>query len=391
MKRIAVIGAGIAGISAAYYLSKSGHRVTIFEQERYLAMRASRANGGQISVSNSEVWNTWGNVRRAVGWLGNPDAPLLVRLGFETSRYLWLSKFLWHTYQQKYQTNTEQTIDLGLQHRRLLDEIHQEHSLAYDYSKSGIMHVYKDEKYFEQAKNAQKLYENNGCQWQILSPKEASKLDNSLNQIPGFIGAAWTADDAVGDMHKFCNELTTAMIEKYHVTLVKNNPIDHLNELSDFDDVVIAAGVDSNRFAQQLGDKLDIYPVKGYSITIDLDKRSQFFCPRVSLLDDQAKIVTSTLGNRLRVAGTAELNGYNRDHRMDRIQPLLSWVERNLPGVNTKNYTTWACLRPMAPDMMPIVKPSKRSGFWYHTGHGHLGWTLSLATADKLAEQINNQ
>jgi D-amino-acid dehydrogenase len=153
----------------------------------------------------------------------------------------------------------------------------------------------------------------------------------------------------------------------------------------------VANGVHAQQIGQQLKDKLNIYPVKGYSITIDIDALSRPYCPTVSLLDDEAKIVTSTLGNQLRVAGTAELDGYNRDIRRERIEPLLNWVEKNFPGINTRNYTSWACLRPMTPDMMPIVRRSQNnSKVWYHCGHGHLGWTLSLATANELVKQIQD-
>jgi D-amino-acid dehydrogenase len=132
-----------------------------------------------------------------------------------------------------------------------------------------------------------------------------------------------------------------------------------------------------------------VYPVKGYSITINnVDPKH---LPKVSLLDDEAKIVTSSLGNRFRVAGTAELAGENYDIRRDRIEPLLSWVHTNFPNINTHDYTQWACLRPMTPNMMPIIKQSdKTKNVFYNTGHGHLGWTLGPATGKRLAELVMN-
>jgi D-amino-acid dehydrogenase len=156
-----------------------------------------------------------------------------------------------------------------------------------------------------------------------------------------------------------------------------------------YDAIVIAAGVGSEKLANIVGDSLGIYPVKGYSITINnVDPK---YLPKVSLLDDQAKIVTSTLGNRLRVAGTAELAGEDYDIRRDRIQPLLDWVHTNFPNINTHDYTQWACLRPMTSNMMPVVKQSKKNPkIFYHAGHGHLGWTLSPATAKQIVWLIKN-
>jgi D-amino-acid dehydrogenase len=156
---------------------------------------------------------------------------------------------------------------------------------------------------------------------------------------------------------------------------------------NEYDAVVVAAGVGSEQLANSIGDSLGIYPVKGYSITINnVDPK---YLPKVSLLDDQAKVVTSTLGNRFRVAGTAELTGENYDIRRDRIQPLLDWVHTNFPKINTHDYTQWACLRPMTPNMMPVIRRSKRiKNVFYHAGHGHLGWTLSPATAKQVVALI---
>ena len=157
-----------------------------------------------------------------------------------------------------------------------------------------------------------------------------------------------------------------------------------------FDGVVVCAGVASRKIAKGLGDRVNIYPVKGYSITVNLeDARSQDAAPTVSLLDDAAKIVTSRLGKtRFRVAGTAEFNGENRDIRADRIAPLVRWVNRHFPQVSTEHVTPWAGLRPMMPNMMPKVGRGRNARVFYNTGHGHLGWTLAGATAMMVAGQI---
>jgi D-amino-acid dehydrogenase len=155
-----------------------------------------------------------------------------------------------------------------------------------------------------------------------------------------------------------------------------------------FDSLVVCAGIGSRDFAAQLGDRVNVYPVKGYSITVNLpDDQSQQAAPTVSLLDDETKLVTSRLGiDRFRVAGTAEFNGANRDIRADRIRPLTEWVNQCFPGINTRQVVPWAGLRPMLPNMMPRVGAGKRANVFYNTGHGHLGWTLSAVTADMVAE-----
>lgn len=387
-KRVAVIGAGIAGITTAYYLAREGYSVTVYEQERYPAMRTSFANGGQVSVSNSEVWTTWANVRKGFKWMFKKDAPLLIRPRLDWAQWKWMAKFLYYTATGSYKKNTEATIAMGLQARELYKEIREDEGIYFDYSSSGILHFYRDEQYFEAAKQAKAIYNDNGVEWDILAARQVQSLDPALSHIDSVIGGAWTKSDFTGDIHKFCYEMERVLEGKYGVEFQYNWKTKTLKDISnDYDAVVVAAGVGSEKLANSVGDSLGIYPVKGYSITINnVDPK---YLPSVSLLDDQAKIVTASLGNRFRVAGTAELAGENYDIRRDRIQPLLDWVHENFPNINTHDYTSWACLRPMTPNMMPVVEQSKKNTrVFYHAGHGHLGWTLSPATAKKLVKII---
>ena len=285
--------------------------------------------------------------------------------------------------------NTKTTIKLGLEASNLYKEIGLEEGMTFDQSPSGILHFYKDPAYFESAKQAQSIYQNNGVAWDILGPMQTTALEKTLNGVKGIVGGAWTWHDWTGDIHKFCYQLANILEKKYGVTFHYNWKINHLEEVSYYDAVVVANGVGSEKLSNSVGDSLGIYPVKGYSITINnVDPK---YLPSVSLLDDQAKIVTASLGNRFRVAGTAELAGENYDIRRDRIQPLLDWVHKNFPNINTHDYTQWACLRPMTPNMLPVIKQSKKNNkVFYHAGHGHLGWTLSPATAKQVVELIKN-
>ena len=220
-----------------------------------------------------------------------------------------------------------------------------------------------------------------------------------------YYGGFFTESDSTGDIHKFTNGLADAIlrlgVKTYYGHSVTELSADgshawvtsHDGEQQTrdtFDGVVICAGVGSRALAAKLGDRVNIYPVKGYSITVELDDQaSQEAAPTVSLLDDATKIVTSRLGDdRFRVAGTAEFSGYNRDIRDDRIRPLTRWVEQCFPGVCTRRVVPWAGLRPMLPNMMPRVGPGRLPTVFYNTGHGHLGWTLSAITAEMLADAI---
>lgn len=385
--KVGIVGSGIAGITTAYYLAKAGCNVTVFDSEHYPAMRCSYSNGGQISVSNSEVWTTYSNVIKGIKWMFQKDAPLLIQPSLDLNKISWLVKFLYHTINNVYEKNTIKTIHMGLAARKLYEEIITEENLQFDQKYAGILHVYKDKKYFDMAKNAQQLYENNGVEWDILNTTQIKSLDSALNYMTDIIGGVYTKSDWTGDIHKFCYSLKEILENKYKVKFVFSEKIKTIKDLLFFDKIVICAGHNSVELARTIGDKLSIYPIKGYSVTIYNNNES--ILPKVSLLDDQAKIVTSTLGSRLRVAGTAELCGENYDITKTRIQPLMDWVHKNLPMVNTHDYMSYACLRPMTPNMLPITKQSDfNDKVFYNTGHGHLGWTIAPYTAKLIYDQI---
>ncbi len=224
-------------------------------------------------------------------------------------------------------------------------------------------------------------------------------------------GGYFTPSDATGDIHKFTRGLAEAcarrgVVFRYDTAVTDakagdrsvsltcrsgSNAVD--TNIVTSDAVVLCAGTASRRLGARLGDRLNVYPVKGYSITVHLEHpAARDAAPEVSLLDDAAKIVTSRLGDdRFRVAGTAEFSGFNRDIRVDRIAPLIAWTRLWFPAVPTDQVVAWAGLRPMMPDMMPRVGPGKRPGVFYNTGHGHLGWTLSAATAEIVADSVARQ
>jgi D-amino-acid dehydrogenase len=390
MTSVAVIGAGITGLTTAYYLAQAGCEVTVYDQERYPAQRTSYANGCQVSVSNSETWNTWANVVKGVKWLLKKDAPLLIRPSMDLDQIKWIFKFLYHTANNDYARNTVKTIKMGLVARDLYENIIFKEGIEFDRMRSGILHIYRDPEYMRSATLVQEMYKTNGCEWEILDNRQVCELEPTLYNCKSIIGGAWTESDWTGDIHKFCQKLSQVLVNKYGVKFQYSYTAD-IKELDTLhDDIVVCAGVHSEHLARSIGDSLGIYPVKGYSVTINIkDTASHRAMPRTSLLDDQAKIVSANLGTRFRVAGTAELTGENYDIRRDRIEPLLRWVHQNFPNIDASDYSSFACLRPMTPNMMPRVGRSQRkSNVYYNTGHGHLGWTLAPATAFDITQEV---
>jgi len=406
LSHIAVIGAGVTGVTTAYALLEKGYEVTVFDRHRYAAMETSYANGGQLSASNAEVWNNWSTVLKGISWLFRSDAPLSLNLKPSWHKYSWLAEFVGNI--PKYRTNTIATTRLAIEARRHLLAMAKKADINFDIEQRGILHIYHNAKDFDRATEANKLLEEGGLARRAVTGDEIRTIEPSLKGE--YFGGFFTPSDFTGDIHKFtrglmkfCRRQGAQFINEAEVSdiIASDHGVDidwsgsskHRDrscERAHFDAVVICAGVASRHLASKVGDRVNVYPVKGYSITVELDDaENQQAAPWVSLLDDKAKIVTSRLGaDRFRVAGTAEFNGTNRDIRFDRIQPLIEWTRKLFPEMNTSSIIPWSGLRPMLPDMMPRVGPGKNPRVYYNTGHGHLGWTLSAATAGIVAAQV---
>lgn len=397
MTAIAVIGAGVTGLTTAYELLDRGFEVTVFDRHRYAAMETSFANGGQLSASNAETWTQWGTILKGLKWMLSADAPLLVNPRPTLHKMRWMAEFLSNI--PNYRRNTVETVRLAIAARAVLFEMAAREGIEFDLERRGILHFYSHEKDLAHARMVDGLLAKGGLARRELSPSEIRAVEPALRG--DFVGGFLTESDSSGDIHKFTMGLARAAARRgadlrFGAEVEGVAAVDGgVRIVADgreeaFDGVVVSAGIRSRSIAQALGDRVNIYPVKGYSITIQLDDAaSRAAAPWISLLDDRAKIVASRFGeDRFRIAGTAEFNGANRDIRADRIRPLVEWCEKHFPGVSTEHATPWAGLRPMTPSMLPRVGRGGKAGVFYNTGHGHLGWTLSAATARLVANSV---
>jgi D-amino-acid dehydrogenase len=402
MTHVTVIGAGITGVTTAYALLDRGCEVTVIDRNRYAGMETSFANGGQLSACNAEVWNSFATMLKGMKWMFRKDAPLLLNPKPSWHKYSWLAEFAANI--GGYRRNTIETTRLAIAARQHLFDIAERENISFDLARRGILHVYRDQASFAAAGKVNALLREGGLDRLAVTPEEIRAIEPALHGE--YFGGFFTPSDSTGDIHKFTRGLADACVRRgakflndatvQNIRSVNNGiettwlPDGGKVEQLHADAVVVCAGTASRHFAAMLGDRVNIYPVKGYSITIPLaDARSCEGAAWVSLLDEKAKIVTSRLGlDRLRVAGTAEFNGNNRDIRADRIRPLVDWTRTMFPDVDTAGAIPWAGLRPMMPNMLPRLNPGRQPGVYYNTGHGHLGWTLSPITAQIVADQI---
>jgi D-amino-acid dehydrogenase len=412
--KVLVLGSGLLGVSSAYYLSQLGHEVTVVDRQACPAAETSFANGGQISVSHAEPWANPSAPLKVLQWLGKEDAPLLFRLRADMRQWLWGLQFMRECTPERTRHNIEQIVRLGTYSRAMLQELRGKTGLHYDQRTQGILHFYTSQKEFDGALKPAEQMRELGCERQVISADEAVKLEPALRHIrPQLAGATYTAEDESGDANRFARELVklceaagVKFLMSHTITALREagGQIDHV-EATDgegrfqrlrADSYVLAMGSLSPLYAAPLGINLPIYPAKGYSVTMPVKDASM--AHQVSLTDDEFKLVFSRLtpkdgdprGDRLRIAGTAELNGYDRDLNRVRCEAIVRRVEQLFPGAgDTSQASFWTGLRPATPSNVPLIGKSKISNLYLNTGHGTLGWTHACGSGKSIARIVS--
>ena len=411
--RIIVLGSGLLGVSSAYYLSQQGHDVTVVDRQSTPAAETSFANGGQISVSHAEPWANPGAPIKLLQWLGKEDAPLLFRLRADMRQWMWGLQFLRECTPARTRHNIQQIVRLGTYSRDTLQQLRRDTGIAYDQRTQGILHFYTSPKEFEAALAPTEQMRELGCERNIVSADEAVRLEPTLRHIrPQLAGATYTAEDESGDANRFARELVK-LCEANGVKFLMNHTITALRETGGqidhveatdsegrfqrlyADAYVMAMGSFSPLLMKPLGINLPIYPAKGYSVTLPVKDASM--AHQVSLTDDEFKLVFSRLTpvngegiDRLRIAGTAEFNGYDRDLNRIRCEAIVRRVEQLFPGAgDTTQASFWSGLRPATPSNVPLIGKSKLPNLYLNTGHGTLGWTHACGSGKSIARIVS--
>lgn len=410
--KIIVLGAGIIGTASAWFLHKSGHQVTVIDRQPGAAQETSFANGGQISVSHAQPWANPAAPLKILRWMGQPDAPMLYRFRPEWLQWKWALSFLSECTSSRMAANMQQIIALCEYSRQSLQAVRAETAIDYDSLTKGIVHFYTDQRELDASLAAASLMRDFGCPRVALSLDEVIQLEPALAHIrSNIVGADFTASDESGDVYKFTTGLAQRATEagvdfQFNTEITRlitesNRDGDRISgvevirpdgrhEVLHADAFVVALGSFSVALLQPLRINLLIYPGKGYSATYAI--RNPEAAPTVSLIDDGYKLVTSRLGNRLRVAGTCELNGYSRGLNDARCAALTRRTRELFPDAcDYEHPQYWAGLRPLTPSNVPYIGKTKFSNLFLNTGHGTLGWTMGCGSGQAIADIISGR
>lgn len=403
--RIVVLGAGLIGVASAWFLAEDGHEVIVVDRQPGPARETSFANGGQISTSHAEPWANPSTPLKVLQWLGREDSPLLWRLRADAAQWGWGLRFLRECTPDRTRANIRAILALALDSRARLKALRRELGLDYDCLERGILHYYTDAHEFEHAIPQAELMRQYGCDRVVKSGAECLAIEPALrDSVIPIVGGTWTVDDESGDAQRFTAALAEHSLARgvrfrydsdvagIETTGGRFTAIRFANgERLAADACVVALGSYSPLLLRPLGIRIPVYPAKGYSITIPLAPDAP--APCVSLTDDGAKVVYSRLGDRLRVAGTAEFTGYDTRINPARIEPLVRRVKTIFPKLEVRGDAVepWTGLRPSTPSNVPLVGPTRVANLYVNTGHGTLGWTLAVGSGRLLADRITGR
>ncbi|RJF97983.1 D-amino acid dehydrogenase [Noviherbaspirillum saxi] len=410
--KVIVLGSGIIGTASAWFLNKAGHEVTVIERQPGVAQETSFANGGQISVSHAEPWANPSAPLKILKWLGKEDAPLLYRFRPEWLQWNWGLQFLRECTPGRTADNIRQIVAISEYSRQTLQAVRAETGVDYDHLTSGILHFYTDKKEFDDSLPAAKLMRDLGCPRDSIGADEVVRIEPALASIRDkIVGGDFTATDESGDVYKFTTGLAaraaTAGVQfRFNTTITRLitegsgasakvtgveviHP-DGRHQVLHADAFVMAMGSFSVPLLKPLGIDLMIYPGKGYSATYAVTNPDA--APTVSLTDDGYKLVVSRFGDRLRVAGTCELNGYTRELNTMRCEAITRRTRELFPGAcDYDNPVYWTGLRPLTPSNVPYIGKSRIGNLFLNTGHGTLGWTMGCGSGRAIADIVSGR
>ncbi|EKE77779.1 D-amino acid dehydrogenase [Oceanibaculum indicum] len=395
--RITVLGAGIIGITTAYRLARDGHRVTVIDRQPGPALEASFANAAQIAAALSGPWAAPGVPGQILHWMRRTDSPMRFRLKADPAQWLWSLRFLAECRRDRFETTFRRMLDFGRYSQRMLAGVKQETGLAYDQLEKGILKLCTTPETVAELADFEAILRRSDIPAQRIPIDEAIALEPALEASHDRLAACLhLPTDETGDAHLFArglaercealgvdfrygHDIRDVELHKGEILSVRT----HKGEI-DGELFVLALGSHSPRLARKLGLSLPVYPVKGYSATVPVGTSNS--APQVSLYIAEKKVAMSRLGGRLRIAGMADIAGYDLNLEQARARQVLESGLSLFPDIDGKEAEFWCGLRPLTPDGLPVLGSCRVPNLLLNTGHGTYGWTYACGSAQVIAD-----
>jgi D-amino-acid dehydrogenase len=403
--KIAVLGAGVVGVTAAWYLAEAGHEVTVLERRPQAGMETSYANGGQISAGHAEPWAKPAALGQILRWLGREDAPLLFRPRADPAQWEWGVRFLLECLPGRFERHCRELAGLAAYSRDCLRELRERTGIRYHALSRGILHFCTEQGEFEALARHCEAMRALGIEREVKTRAECLAIEPALgaSRIP-VLGGVYAPRDESGDAYVFTQELARlaagrGVSFRYGAAVsaieARGDEVSAIRvgdgERLEVEACVVSLGSWSPLLLAPLGIRIPVYPLKGYSITLPLGDAAEA-APTVSLTDEAHKIVISRLGDRLRAAGTAELAGYDTTVNPVRCEAIAKRVQALFPRLaQTGGIENWAGLRPATPSNVPVIGRTRLGNLFLNTGHGTLGWTLACGSGRALADLVSGR
>jgi D-amino-acid dehydrogenase len=400
--RVAVLGAGVAGITTAYELARDGHEVTVIERLPEAAAETSFANAGLIAPGHAYTWSSPKAPRILLRSLVDDSQALRFRPSLDPRLWSWSWKFLMNCTAEKASTNTKRKVRLCLYSQDRLKGIVAETGVEYHGLDGGLLYLYRKPESFARGSANTRILAEEGLELRAISPEEAARIDPALAAVKDkFAGAVYCPSDGSGDARVFTQNLARYCSEKLGVSYKFDTEVTGFESAGGrinrvvtskgavaADEFVLCLGVFAPDFARRLGVSLPIYPIKGYSVTMPIDASS--LPPTVGGVDEDNLVAYARFGDRMRVTATAEFAGFDKSHTPEDFRHMLSAIRDIFPnGADYAKPQYWAGLRPMTPEGTPIFGRGGRfSNMVFNVGHGHMGWTMSAGSARITADIV---
>lgn len=399
--KILILGSGVIGVTSAYYLAKQGHEVTVVDRQSAPAMETSHANAGQVSFGYSSPWAAPGVPFKAMKWLTQTHAPLKLSPKADSHQWAWMSQMLANCTESRYAVNKARMVRVSEYSRLCIDKLREDTDIHYEERTQGTLQMFRNQMQMDAVAKDIEVLKQFDMKHELLDMYGCIAAEPALERVKEkFVGGLRLPDDQTGDCFAFTNKLAD-ICKEMGVEFKFDTKVMYLEEaagkvtgvmtskgMMKADHYVVAMGSFSRGLLQQVGINAPIYPVKGYSLTVPITNPDA--APVSTVMDETYKVAITRFDDRIRVAGTAELSGYNLDLLKQRRETIAMVVSDVFPdGGDVEFAEFWTGLRPMTPDGTPIIGKTKFDNLSLNTGHGTLGWTMACGSGSFLADLIS--